>query len=81
MNSEQINRALITLWDKHRSFNGYPTINDMKETKDSLENILRMDQPFEIFTRDNILRVLVLNRKYQAVKPSWLSVYIEEKNL
>ncbi len=81
MSKEEINNTVNQLWDLHRSFDGYPSSDNVLAMRTNIKDVVHADQRFESFTRNNILRVFILNKKYAAIKPNWLTVYIDESKL
>jgi len=81
MSEIEINNTVQSLWTLHRSFDGYPSPDNILSMRTKIKDVVQEDQRFESFTRNNILKVFILNKKYAAIKPNWLTVYIDESKL
>lgn len=81
MSKEEINNTVQRLWDLHRSFDGYPTSDHVLAMRKNVADVVNQDQRFESFSRNNILRVFILNRKYAAIPKNWFGVHILDESL
>lgn len=81
MSKQEINNTVLSLWALHKSFDGYPSSDNMLEMKRKVSDVVHSDCRFEYFDRDNILRIFILNRKYTAVPVTWFGVHIDADSL
>jgi len=79
MTKQELNRDVKRLWNNHLKCDNYDQIE--KTVIPEFKRLYGADKDFKYLNRDNILRIMVLNRKYNIIPFHRFGLMIDENNL
>lgn len=82
MTKAQLNRDVKNLFKNFEKIKSQDNYYEQVEIlKKEYQRLYNADNKFEYLTRDNILRMMVLNRKHRVIQFHQFGIFIEDEKL